>query len=419
MTRNMIQVFLYELRRGLRRRGFLFTTFGIPMLALVALLILPRLLAISAQEAAESVAENPIDFGGVGRAGYVDLSGVFADVERVPDGLSAYADEAAARAALDADEIDSYYMIAADYLETGDVTLVIPSLQLDALDGDNFDALASAALTAGLDADTAARLTRPPTFTEVNLALIGAEDETGAPAEDTAFLLVYVFAIALLFSLFFTNGYLLQTVIEEKETRLIEILLSSVRPSELLVGKVLAMGLLGLLQMATWVIGVFVAIQIAASGAQITPFVAAIAAIQLPTGIIPLLAMYFVLSYLLFAALYGIVGAMSNSMREGPQYAVIFTLPAVFPLYFVSLFASAPDGALPTILSIFPITAPLAMVQRLVISEVPGWQIALSLALLAAAGVGALWMAGRLFRMQTLWAGQTIKLRELPRLLRG
>jgi ABC-2 type transport system permease protein len=421
MTRNLLRIFKYELGRGLRRRGFLFTSFGIPVLALLSLLIAPRLIAASAQAAAETLAEDTADNADGVRLGYVDLSGTFTNVTAVPRGITGYADESSARAALDADTIDGYYLIAADYLETGDVTLTLPSLELNAIDNAPFRTLASAALTAELDAETAARIMRPPTFTEINLALVRTGDATatGVPDEDTAFLLVYVFAFALLFSLFFTNGYLLQTVIEEKETRLIEILLSSVRPGELLTAKVLAMGLLGLIQMMTWVVGMFLAVQVAASGAALAPFAASIAALQLPVELIPLLLVYFALAYLLFAALYGIVGALSNSLREGPQYAVIFTLPAVFPLYFTALFASAPDGTLPTILSLIPITAPLAMVQRLAISDVPAWQIALSLGLLAAAGAAALWAAGRIFRMQTLLAGQAIKLRELPRLLRG
>ena len=94
------------------------------------------------------------------------------------------------------------------------------------------------------------------------------------------------------------------------------------------------------------------------------------------------------LAYFLFAGLYSIVGALSNSLREGPQYAVIFTIPAVLPLYFLSLFTTAPDGVIPTVLSIFPLTAPIAMAERLVISNVPTVQVIVSLILLAISAVG-------------------------------
>jgi ABC-2 type transport system permease protein len=113
------------------------------------------------------------------------------------------------------------------------------------------------------------------------------------------------------------------------------------------------------------------------------------------------------------------VGAISNSMQEGPQLAVIFTLPAVLPLYFLGLFISSPDGTLPVILSLFPVTAPLAMVMRISATTVPVWQIILSLALLVVMDVLIIWLAGRMFRVQNLLAGQVPKIRDLPKLLRG
>jgi len=131
-----------------------------------------------------------------------------------------------------------------------------------------------------------------------------------------------------------------------------------------------------------------------------------------------MLLIYFVLGYLMFAGLYGMISAISNSMKEGPQYAVIFTLPAALPLYFLGLFLEQPDSTLPMILSLFPLTSPLAMPQRLIISSVPGWQIALSLILLLLAVVGAIWLAARTFRVQTLLAGNPPRLRDLARLIR-
>jgi ABC-2 type transport system permease protein len=255
---------------------------------------------------------------------------------------------------------------------------------------------------------------------QTNLVITTTQDG-GEDAEGANFALVYVFAIALLMSLFVTNGYLMQSVIEEKETRLIEILISTVRPMQLLVGKILAMGSLGLLQMLVWVGGIFLALRLIA-GDQATAalgFLSSLANVQIPPGIVPLLVLYFLLAYTLFASLYAIVGALSNSMREGPQYAVIFTLPAVVPMYFISIFATSPDATLPTILSLIPITAPLAMTQRMLISSVPPEQIILSLGLLLLSVLAVMWLAGRLFRVQTLLAGQTPKLRDIPRLIRG
>jgi ABC-2 type transport system permease protein len=146
---------------------------------------------------------------------------------------------------------------------------------------------------------------------------------------------------------------------------------------------------------------------------------AALGAISIGADKIFVLLLYFIFGYLFFAAAYGMVGAISNSMQEGPQFAVIFTLPAYLPLYFLSVFIATPDAPLPTILSLIPITAPLSMVVRVTLMNVPVWQIALSLGLLIITDIFMIWLAGRMFRVQTLLSGQTPKWRDLPRLLRG
>ncbi|PJF24934.1 MAG: hypothetical protein CUN53_15335, partial [Phototrophicales bacterium] len=226
MNRVTLQIFLYELRRGLRRRGYLFSAFGIPALVLLGLLIAPRLAGVAAQDAAESISRAQERAAQSGDAlGYVDLSGLLDGITPSNPRLKPYPDEESARAALDAREIAGYYRIEPDYLETGAITTVIPTLRLDTIVSEPIRQLILPALTQGLDPDLAARLTRTPNFTNINISLLGAE-ENGGLDEGGTFLIVYVFALALLIGVFFTNGYLMQTVIEEKETRLIEILIS-------------------------------------------------------------------------------------------------------------------------------------------------------------------------------------------------
>lgn len=435
MNNHLLQIFAYELRRNFRRRGYLFTTFGVPLLGIVLLLVVQFLIAggvIGGLPNMErdpnmppgvNLPVNPSDVQQEVQAGYVDLSGVLANVEDQPnDMLTPYPDEAAARAALDAGEIAIYYRIEPDYLETGNVTTVMQHLDITHIDSSKITELLLRTLSEGIDPDLVTRVVDPSNIRQVNVAAVTEGDREQVTNEGSSFILVYLFTIALMLGLFVTNGYLMQSVIEEKETRLIEILVSTVRPSDLLAGKILAMGLLGLLQMFAWVGGMILAVRLVdtanLTGAAVSALVT-IANIHIPLEVLPLLAVYFLLAYLLFAALYGMVGALSNSLREGPQYAVIFTLPAVVPLYFISIFTTTPDAPLPVILSLIPITAPVAMTQRLLIASVPAWQVILSLALLAVSVVVVIWLAGRVFRVGTLLAGQTPKLRDLPKLLRG
>lgn len=419
MTNHIVQVFLYELRRNLRRKAYLATTFGVP---LIGILLMFGGQFLAGQSFGRS--NNPLDplagldLGGIRSAGYVDETGRFDDPGDLSSVFTSYADEASARAALDAGEIDVYYLIPADYLMTGEVTLVMPRLNISQLDSEGIRRLLLNELAGDVDSPQLfERLVTPAHFEEIQLQ--PDQPDSAGRSLDASMVVVYLFAIVLLMSLFVTNGYLMQSVIEEKETRLIEILISSLRPVELLTGKILALGLLGLFQMTVWLGSILLVARLGEMGAIASTALALFVNFTLPPGLLPLLVVYFVLSYLAFASLYSIVGALSNSMREGPQYAAFFTLPAVAPLWFMQVFVTTPNGPLPVALSLFPLTAPLAMTQRLVMTTVPAWQLIVSLALLALTVVATMWLAGRLFRVQTLLAGQPPRLRDLPRLVRG
>lgn len=413
------QVFTYELGRNLRRRGYLFATFGIPIIALLLLVgyhFVTTLNQDGSEPQAGSSAGNifgvPNDPNAGRSIGYVDLANV------VPEGMNTeimrpYADESAAQAALEAGEIDSYYVIAADYWETGDVTLILPTLSMDRITEGPVRNLIQSALREQIDDEALYfRLVDPSNVQQVN---VQREAPAGSQDFGASFLLVYVFVIALMLSLFMTNGYLLQAVIEEKENRVVEILISTLRPSQLLIGKILAYGVLGLFQLVVWVAALLIALQLG----QVLEGISILAQLFIPMDALPLVLLFFLLAYLMFAAGYGIIGALSTSMREGPQFVVVFTLPAVIPLYFITSFIETPDATLPVILSLIPITAPLAMTMRLLVTVVPLWQIGLSIGLLVLMILFLMWLAGRLFRVQILLSGQLPRLRDIPRLMRG
>ena len=145
--------------------------------------------------------------------------------------------------------------------------LVQPRLNISELEKTPIRRLILNTLSQGVNPQVFERLNDPSTIVETNLTLVGAEK--GPQNEGTSFVIVYVFAIALMIGLFTTNGYLMQSVIDEKETRLIEILISTVRPAQLLAGKILALGLIGLLQIVVWIGSVFLLVKLAGgSGAR-------------------------------------------------------------------------------------------------------------------------------------------------------
>jgi ABC-2 type transport system permease protein len=415
MVNGTRDVFLYELRRNLRRKGYLFGTFGIPLLIFM-LMFGYNALSSLAQPSPEDLAKQ-FDFRGIEKAGYVDLSGEFPAVpETLANVLISYPDEAAARTALNAREIDTFYVIHDDYLQTGDITQHVPGLTISLFTPAPIEQLAYSKFLPNADVATLRRLQQPAEFQEFNLE---REKSAGAAQnEDADFLMVYVFTFTFLLGLLITNSYLMQSVIEEKENRLIEILITSVRPGELLAGKILALSCLGILQIIVWAGGLILALN-AALSLPAFESMTVLNDIQIPLDRLPIMLAYFILGYLFFAAKYGAIGAISNSIREGPSYAAFLTVPAVVPFWFFPMFIATPDAPLPVILSIFPITAPIAMMIRLSVTAVPAIQIIISLAVLALSVAGAMWAAGRIFRVQTLLAGKTPKLRDIPKLLRG
>jgi ABC-2 type transport system permease protein len=213
---------------------------------------------------------------------------------------------------------------------------------------------------------------------------------------------------------FLTAGQLMQSVINEKENRVIEVVLSSVRPLQVMASKLIGQGVLGLLQMITWLGAIVIAIQLADVN---IPFLSFLAAAEIPTSLLLTALLYFLLGFALFGTFAACVGAISVNLREGPQYAVLYSFPAALPLMFLPSIAETPNSILAIVLSFFPLSAPIGMIERLVVTAIPGWQVSLSLGILALSVISGLWLAARLFQVNTLLAGQVPTRQELWRLL--
>lgn len=398
----------HEIFVTVRRKAYLFTTFGIPLLAAMAVgaFLLLRDKEEKPQNPLENLPDRPI--------GYVDHSGLFDDPGEFAAILIRFSDETSAVSALQAGELTSFYVIAADYIQTGKVTRKAPQLDFSGQDMQFFQAFLVSQLLGDASPYLLVRLVQPARMIEHQLNAAGTELSQVDEEEryGSNFILVYGFAMILLMSTFIPAGYLLRSVVEEKENRTIEVVLSSLRPLQLLSGKVLGQGIMGLLQAVIW-LGSGWALFNLAAGEIVNLSRVNLSAYQL---IIALL--YFIGGFLLTACLQAGLGAISTNMREGPQYAAFFTLPMIVPLWLINVFIETPNSGLAVALSLIPITSPLGMIQRIAITAVPAWQLILSLILLAL-GVGVtLWLAAKISRVNTLLAGVLPKPAELLKLLR-
>lgn len=400
----------HEVFVTMRRKGYLFITFGVPIIAVVALVMFIQLQ--STQEDGES--QDPLDRLPDKPIGYVDHSGFFSETGALTGVVVRYLDESAARNALKNAELSSFYIIAPDYLETGQVTRRALQLGFGGSDFDVFRAFLILQLLGDENPNLLLRLHTPVRVIEHQLDTASIELSQADEEEQYGrnFVLVYGFAMILMLSTFIPAGYLLRSVIEEKENRTIEVVLSSLRPMQLLAGKVLGQGAMGLLQVLIWLASSWVLVNLASGG------VPGFGGIDLPLSSILIVVLFFLANFFLVACFQAGLGAISANMREGPQYAAFFTLPTVAPLWLLNAFIEKPNGSLAVILSLIPITAPLSMVQRIAISAVPWWQVCFSLSLLALSILLTLWLASKIFRVNTLLAGTMPKFVDLIRLLR-
>ncbi len=424
----------YEFRTNFVRKSYLIMTFVVPLLLLLVAILLPKLLESGDSAGATEAFENMnVD----GPVGLIDRSGEFNPPEAESEfgKIRFYEDEAAAQEALASGTINSYFVIKADYLETGkvyryaeqfDVTgqLIDEKLLLQ-----NFVTFQMAQASAVEDEARLAaqgisqedfyyRLVDAANFDTVviargaDVAQADADEDKAEIGEGAMFLLPYVFGVLIMMGTMIGTGYLMSSIFGDKENRMIEIVLSSVKPFPLLVGKVASSGLLTILQLSIYLL----VMRLAAP--QLSSHFTDMAGLEVSPELIAITFLYFLGGYFIMSGVYASVASVVERLQDASQFAGFMILPLMLPLMFISEFISAPNGALPVVLSIFPLTAPMGMVMRIATTSVPAGEIALSLGLTALGAVASIWIASRLFRVNTLLSGQTPKLRNLWQLIR-
>jgi ABC-2 type transport system permease protein len=182
-----------------------------------------------------------------------------------------------------------------------------------------------------------------------------------------------------------------------------EVLLLSLRPRELMAGKLLGLSVVALLQMLAWAGGSLLFLK------QGRGLISSLSQVNLPPGFFVWAVLFFLLGYLVYASLMGAIGTLAPDLREAGQFTFILLIPLIAPLILNTAFAEAPNGAVATFLSLFPLTAPTAMITRLVSAPVPLWQTAASLAGLAITTYLILAISARFFRPETLLSSSELK----------
>ncbi len=403
MMSKALIILRHEFLQTLKKKSFLLTTLALPLLAFLALGIYQLVESRTAPALPEEM-----------NMGYVDATGLLDDHQE--QGLVLfipYETESQARTALLQGDIDEYFVIPDNYIETGliiryaeeagprtspAIVQMVDFLRLNLASGD-------------LEPAIMERVNRPAILESYHL------DEQGevVPARDEIadMLLPFILAMVFYFALFFSAGFLFQSVTEEKENRILEVLVSSVNTRQLLAGKILGLGAAGLLQVAVWLVSLFLLTRAAAMS------IPALEGITLPASLLAWAVVYFVLGYILFAGLYTTVGSITPTAREAQSLSTIFVLPVAVPLFVWVYIMENPAAALTRALTLFPLTSPMTAMMRLPGETMHVWEIALSLIILLFSVGLILWSAAKIFRIYMLMYGKRPAFREIIRNVRS
>jgi ABC-2 type transport system permease protein len=416
-----------------RRKAFVFTLLLTPTIFVIAGVLIPK---IQISQAAAKQRESRI-------VAVVDSSGLYANAPlafdytpsalpnldprqankpapapaNVPVIMRHYTDQQVALDSLEAGNVKSVLVVSSDFLTSGRVRVYEEDTRTFTNSGD------LRPLTNWLSRNLLEGLA-DPVRVDRSLAVgrsldYYTKDRDGRwsvkddAKELAGFMLPFALGFLLAMAIISGGQYLLQGVSEEKESRILESMLCTVTPSELLAGKMLGLGGAGLTLVAVWILtGAF-------SSASVLSFIH----VSVPASLLALGLLYFLLGYIFYASIMMAVGALTSNLREATQLSGYLTLLNVCPFWGMFVFINTPNSAFSVGMSLFPPTAATSMMLRMSASAVSGavippWQIALSLGLLALSGLLTLLAGAKLFRLGMLLYGKTPNLPEIMRILR-
>ncbi|MCP5105660.1 MAG: ABC transporter permease [bacterium] len=398
-------IFKHEFLHAIKRVGFIIMTLIVPVLALLGIGILELVTTLTKPPAKE-----------ITLIGYVDEVGIFNDqtvqgfIKPVP-----FVSREDATRALVRKEVAEYIIIPADYTSSGTIQrytlakeLTTPPVKV---------AMIKRFLSVNLLKDKVPPGMVTLIVSPLNLEVTRLNEKGGIALEQSNIgniIIPGVFSFLLGLALMFGASSLVSGMGEEKESRLIEVLFSSVSIRQLLIGKVLALGAAGLLQILVWLVSAPLLLSLASS-----TFGGFMSKIQIPGNFLVLGIIYFLLGYLLFAVLSLGIGAISSNTREGEQLSLIYTLLGFAPLWFSSLLFIFPNNPIWVVLTIFPVTAPVQTMLRLGVSDIPFWQIMTSIGVLGFSIVAGLFLVIKIFRMYMLMYGKRPGFAEIIKSLKN
>jgi ABC-2 type transport system permease protein len=298
--------------------------------------------------------------------------------------------------------VQAIYVLGNDFLETKTITVYANEIPDSGVNND-FNDFLNKNLLKDTDEKIANRILEGTTF-EVRST---EDNRNTSEGNILGIILPFLSGFLFIMAVNISGGYLLQAVVEEKENRTMEILITSISPNQLMAAKVIGNLSVGLTQLVVWIIfGLigFLAIL------RIFPN---LETGQIDMSFLLLTVVVFIPAFIMVAAMMAALGATTTETREAQQVAGLFTIPIVLPFWFLQVLMESPNSFISIFLSIFPFTAPISLPVRVAFANVPAWQIILTVLLLVLFAVVSLWLAGRAFRLGMLRYGKKLSLKEI------
>ena len=391
--RKLWLVAKHEYIKRVRKRSFLMVVLGIPLLMIGVSAVTVLVMMASADD-------RPVGY--VDHTGFLDTAVVAelqADNRRFVD-IRAYPDEDVARAALEEERIQAYYVVPEDYRENPELTLMYWDEAPDDEIQEDFNEFISASLIYDNAKPVRTRINEGP-----NLTIRSMDGRRELSSENVLGIIIpFIASFFLYFAIAISGGYMLQAVTDEKENRTMEIMATSLAPRQLIGGK--ALGLMGvvLTQMLIWVGALVAAVLI------LGRFFEVVRMLTVPWGTLAIVALFFLPTFALISGLMTALGAAVTEQQQGQQIAGIVNMLFIFPVFFSALLLTNPNHPIIVVLTLFPTSSFITVLMRWSFGVIPLWQLATGWVLVMASAAGTIWLAARIFRMGMLRYGQQLKL---------
>jgi len=402
-----------EMRTTLRRKSFVIVAFVVPLIMAVVALAFGLLQGTSfSQNLSGLTGSSAPAAPSAEKTGYVDQAGLTTSTA-ADAALLRFADPAAAQAALDANEIAGYYVVSATYAQTGQVDYYTRDFSVIS------DDLDPGALTAQLDVallgddQTLAATLQQPFDLQVN-ALPGRDAAPTVTEKSWISEMLPLFVTIILYmALMIPGSILINALIDEKKNRVMELLMTSVTPRQMVIGKMAALGLLGLLQTALW-LGVLWAVSRFGGNALSIPPGSA-----LPLSLLAWALVYFLGGYAIYGAQFAGIGALAPDINQTKTVTWIVMMPILVGYIYMTSMFNDPNAPAAVALSLFPLTSPIVMIGRIAAGAAPLWQAVLAAVLQFVTAYGVILLTARLFKAQHLLTGQPLSIKSYYRVLVG